>query len=222
MMRIDSVHRLPLVGLLAILVGCGGDGVDALVAALQSADVETRREAARQLGEHAAANADERLIAALTLGVADRDVEVRRLSVDALGAVGPAARSSLEALKLALNDPEPVLRVRTALAIQRIAPQDESFVPVLVGAMRSGEGPVLLEVGAMGEEGAWAVPMLIRLLSHEKAQMRALAAQTLGRVGVASRDVTGALQRGLGDSNPAVQAAARKALEQIEADTAGR
>ena len=101
------------------------------------------------------------------------------------------------------------VRVRAALAIQKIDPKNVSFVPVLAGAMRSGDGRVLLAVGAMGAEAAWAVPTLVGLLSHESAQMRALAAQTLGRIGPAASEAKAALQRTLRDSNVAVQDARR-------------
>jgi HEAT repeat protein len=171
--------------------------------------------AARALSECEAT--DQRVVAALAKGIADSDTEVRRLSIDALGQIGAAAHSSLPTLKAALADDDEKLRVRAALAIQRIAPEDLSFVPVLVKAMRAGDGRLLLAVGAMGPEAKWAMPTLIGLLSHESPPMRALAAQTLGRIGPGADDARAALQQALRDPNAAVQAAARAALERIEA-----
>jgi HEAT repeat protein len=73
----------------------------------------------------------------------------------------------------------------------------------------------------MGKDGAWAVPTLIGLLSHESAKVRALAAQTLGRIGPAASDSKTALQRTLRDPSVAVQGAADGALARIHAQTAG-
>ena len=99
------------------------------------------------------------------------------------------------------------MRVAAGLAIHNINPQDDSFVPVLSGAMRDGDGRLILKIGAMESEAAWAVPTLIELLSNESAPMRALAAANLGRIGPAAFRAKAALQRLAGDPNAAVQAA---------------
>jgi hypothetical protein len=109
--------------------------------------------------------------------------------------------------------------VRAAIAICKIAPDDASFVPVLVNAMRGGDGRLLQEVGAMGERAAWAVPTIVELLSHESAPMRALAAQTLGRIGSPGGNVLAALERASGDPNVAVQREAKFALRRLRAGT---
>jgi HEAT repeat protein len=184
-----------------------------LIAQLESVDATMRRAAARELGERS--EAEERVIAALTQRVADADAEVRHEAIRALGRRGRAAKSSVPVLEKSLDDADARVRVRAALAIQQIDPQNRTFVPVLAGAMRGGDGRVLLEVGAMGEEAAWAVPALVGLLSHELPQMRALAAQTLGRIGPAADRAVGALERATQDPNVAVQGAARDALDRI-------
>ena len=43
-------------------------------------------------------------------------------------------------------------RLRAAFSIQKIDPADQSFVPVLTGAMREGDGRTLLEVGALDRQ----------------------------------------------------------------------
>jgi hypothetical protein len=85
--------------------------------------------------------------------------------------------------------------------------------------MRDGDGRLLQEVGTLREDAAWAVPTVIELLSHESAPMRALAAQTLGRIGVTDGGVEAALDRASRDPNVAVQTAAKFALRQIRAGT---
>jgi HEAT repeat protein len=218
-MAINAVPRLLFAGLWLATVGCSGDPVGELIAQLSNPDVVMRRAAALALGKRA--EADERVVAALAGGVADDDAEVRGLSIDALGARGSAARSSLPALASALQEAEPGLRVRAALAMQHIDPSNADSRPVIIEAMRTADGRVLRKVGAMGQDAAWAVPTLVGLLSHELAAVRALAAETLGRIGpAADPSAAAALRRSLQDANAAVQGAARDALERIQRNSA--
>ena len=60
---------------------------------------------------------------------------------------------------------------------------------------------------------------VIELLSHESAPMRALAAQTLGRIGVTDGGVEAVLDRASRDPNVAVQTAAKFAMRQIRVRT---
>ena len=196
------------------MVGCGGDSVGELIARLESGDVAQRRVAARALGERA--DVDDRAVAALTKRVEDSDAEVRHVSIRALGEAGHAAKSSVSALEESLNDSDARVRVAAALAIHKIDPANRSFEPVLIGAMRRGDGRVLLAIGEMGPEGAWAVPTLVELLSHESAKIRSLAARTLGRIGPAAGAAKSALRRAVDEPNVAVQDAARDALERID------
>jgi HEAT repeat protein len=206
--------RLACAGLCLTIIGCGSS-VDDRIAQLGDKDVETRRAAVRALQSYTMA--DNRIIAAFAQATADNDAEVQRLSIDALGNRGLAAMSSLPALRSALTDDDSRVRVRAALAICRIAPDDAAFVPVLTSAMRDGDGRLLQEVGTLGEDAAWAVPTVIELLSHQSAPMRALAAQTLGRIGVTEGGVEATLGRASRDSNVAVQAAAKDAMRRIRA-----
>jgi HEAT repeat protein len=195
--------------------GCGRDPLGDLVSRLGDSDAAVRRAAAREFIAHP--NVDDRVVAALTRCAADSDEEVRYLSVDALGKLGPAAKSSLPALKTALADPEKRVRTDAAMAMQKIDPEDRDFRPVLIAAMREGDGRTLLAVGAMGADAAWAVPTLIGLLSHQAPQVRALAAKTLGRIGPAASAAKAALEAASRDSNAAVQKAAKDALNRVQA-----
>jgi HEAT repeat protein len=121
----------------------------------------------------------------------------------------------------ALADSEKEVRMRAAFALHRIDPNDRSFEPVLVSAMRKGDGKTLLEVGAMGADAAWAVPTLAGLLAHPSPQVRVLAANGLGRIGPAANSTRTALQGALNDPNAAVRRAAQSAMERIGASTAG-
>jgi len=106
------------------------------------------------------------------------------------------------------------------VAIEHIDPANQNIRPGLIEALEAGHAAMFLEVGRMGQEAAWAVPTLVKQLSHPQPQIRALAARALGEIGVADGDVEAMLERRLRDDAPAVRKAVRRALEQIQAPAA--
>ena len=107
------------------------------------------------------------------------------------------------------------MRLAAALAIQKIGPANDVFVPVLVGALRAGEGGIFLEVEKMEGHAKWTVPTLNRLLSHPETKIRALTSRVLGQLGPTASDAESALNRTLRDPEEVVRKAARQAMEQI-------
>jgi len=206
---------LPYAGLALMAIGCGRDPTGELRRQLTSPDAATRRVAARDLGRQPVL--DYSSITALTAAAADSDADVRRLSAAALGHAGPAAKAAIPALEGALQDPAAPVRWHAALALQSIDSQNRSYAPVLIEALRSADGKMMLAVGRMGPDAAWAVPTLTALLSHDSAKVRALAARTLGQIGPAAGRAQAALERTRRDPNLAVQGAANTALEQVQA-----
>ena len=215
-MSIRLPHWQPVIAACLLVTGCGTNPTATAISQLQSSDVEVRRAAARTLGEQT--DSDARVVAAVTKAVGDSDKAVRWLAIDDLAKIGPPAASSVPAVIKALDDADAAVRLRAALVIQKIDPKNPNFPRVLIAEMRAGNGRVLLDVGAMGKDAAWAVPTLIELLSHQSPKVRALAAQALGRIGPAGTDAKTALQRAASDPNPAVQSAAREAIKGIESD----
>ena len=206
-------------GLLGVMLsialgGCGHDPVDAIVARLRDPNAEVRRTATHSLVEHPIN--DNRVIEELTKNVSDKSSELRYESAEALGKLGPAARSSLPLVILRLQDGDKNVRLRAAFSIHKIDPGDQSFVPVLAGAMREGDGRTLLEVGSLGPDAAWAVPTLSGLLTHESPKVRTLAARALGNIGPAASAAKTALEAARSDSNAGVQKAATDALARVQ------
>jgi HEAT repeat protein len=195
------------------LTGCGHDPVDNIVAKLRDPDVAVRRAATHSLVEQPVNN--ERVIEELTKNVSDKNTELRYESAEALGKLGPAAKSSLPLVKLRLQDGDKNVRLRAAFSIEKIDPADRSFVPVLIAAMREGDGRTLLEVGALGPNAAWAVPTLSGLLSHESFKVRSLSATALGNIGPAAISAKPNLEALRNDNNPTVKKAANDALNRI-------
>ncbi|MEX2092267.1 MAG: HEAT repeat domain-containing protein [Pirellulales bacterium] len=217
-MPTSRMRALALVWCWLFAIGCDSAS-DRLIAQLQDGDPKTRRAAARALGERS--DGAEPVVAALGSACHDPDAGVRECAAVALGSLKAASVASLPVLDTLLDDPESSVRIAAALAIQKIDPRHESYVAVLTDALKAGHGPVFLEVGQMGAGAEWAVPMLVTKLSDPRASIRALAARTLGKIGVADSKTKSALKRSLRDDRPAVRKAAQHALEQIQGKNRG-
>jgi HEAT repeat protein len=196
-----------------LAAGCG-NSTDTLIAQLSDPNPEFRRAAARTMGMD---NADRgEAVAALAIALSDSDLEVRELAAASLGKIGAKGKSSLPALEGALADPHASVRLSAALAIPKIDPNLRSHESVLIESLRSGDGTVFLEVGRMGADAKWAVPTLLKLLSHRQPKIRALAASALGGIGAAASDAESSLRQRLRDPHPTVRKAARNALLRME------
>jgi HEAT repeat protein len=210
----SSLCQFVLGGAALLTLGCSSSRVDELAAELRDGNVQARRAAALSLKELSSekSNAIPSLVNAAN---GDDDMEVRRLSLQALATMGPRAQECLPRLTPLLEDSEESVRIATALAIARIDPDSESCRPVLIRAMRAGNGGILLAVGKLGADAKWAVPALVELLSHDLVQLRSLAAHTLGQIGPAAGDAVPALERMSHNRDPAVREVALEALEHL-------
>lgn len=203
---------ISLAAICGFVASCSRDAQRELIANLSSSNVDDRRAAAYTLAKRSPL--ESRAGTALLKAITDPDLSVRAAIVTGLSH-GENTPPCIAILVAALHDQDPHLRLQAALALQKINPSNADKNSILTTAMRAGDGKVLLAVGAAGKGSAWAVPTLIELLSHPAPQLRALAAQTLGRIGFIARPAKSALEQATRDQNQAVQQAARTALEQI-------
>jgi len=152
---------------------------------------------------------------ALIEQLGDSDPRVRRAAIDALADEPGDVAVTVPALARVLADTDTSVRLSAAVALQKIDAGNPSFPPVLIESLEAGHAPMFLEVGRMGRDAEWAVPTLLKLLSHPQPQIRGLAARALGEIGIADTSVTAALERRQRDEAPAVRRAAERALELI-------
>jgi HEAT repeat protein len=146
--------------------------------------------------------------------LSDVDPNVRRAAVREIGD-SPDSSAALTVLVPVLKDSDATVRLAAALAILRFDPQNEACRPVIEQALREGQGPTFIAVGACGAKAAWAVPILVSLMKDGRAAVRALAAKTLGEVGVTNETVESLLRRGLRDASPTVRGASQRALDRL-------
>jgi HEAT repeat protein len=154
---------------------------------------------------------EEQTIAALR----DVDPQVRRSAVRALAAYHGRSKTATLSLLAPLEDQDKSVRVTAALEVLKLDAKNARSQAILMDALRDGQGPVFLEIGQSGDKASWAVPMLVSLLADRRAPIRALAAQTIGEIGVADDRVEPALRRGLRDESAAVRKACEKAFKSL-------
>jgi RNA polymerase sigma factor (sigma-70 family) len=124
----------------------------------------------------------------------------RMLAAQALGQYGPRAKQALPALKAALSDADPQVRVDAAGALWKVGKDATKVLPVLVDALKASNngGPAAARqravryLGVMGPAAADAFPALL-------AHWRATAGSQRAELGTALRaiDAKGAAAAGI-------------------------
>ena len=161
---------------------------------------------------------------ALAKLLTDSNPSVRVEAAHALAAIGPDAKAAVPALIKALADPEPAPRYAAVLALGRIGPAARAAdLPLLDIIKKSDDTLSLLSAwallnihGASAKTASILMPELIVGLSLTVPQARQNAAETLGQLGPFAKGAVEALQRTAQDKDPAVRAAAEKALAKIQ------
>ncbi|HET6883430.1 MAG TPA: HEAT repeat domain-containing protein [Pirellulales bacterium] len=164
------------------------EAASALADALQDAEGDFRSEVQFVLGMFgpAAAPAAPELIKSLT---SDED-SIRASAIYALGKIGPAAKAAEPELRKLLASDDEFASFAAMWALVRINPKDAKLV-------------------------ATAVPQLIKALSDERPVLRIESASTLGELGAAAKAALPELKKLAADADPAVSAAAKRAIDEI-------
>jgi HEAT repeat protein len=171
---------LAALALFGLTCAAAAADVDALVKQLKSSDPDTRRAAAKALGE---VGPDARpAITALTSALSDKDLFVRRFAAQALGEIGPDARSAVKPLTEALKDPKKEVVAAAATALGKIGAVEPLAAFVLDGKRDVAARRKAVEaLGAMKAEAKSAVPELTKALKDK--DLRIEAADALGEIG---------------------------------------
>jgi HEAT repeat protein len=166
--------------------------------------------ALKQIGP-AAAIATPELVNALN----DPSPQVRRLAAEALRDTEARGPASLNALRRALKDPDSMVRGRAEEALWQMGPQAEPAIPDLAELLKDPGHAYMgaLCLGAIGPPARLTVPSLVEVLKqgavgdpsqvhfqnttgnlfHLQNHNRAMAAEALGKIGIATQPVIRAL-----------------------------
>jgi HEAT repeat protein len=179
------------VSVLLVSLACAAEDVPKLIADLKSPDVNTRRDAATQLGQLGPEARP--AVGALVENLTDRDKQVWSNAMSALASIGPGAADAIPALIGCLDgsasdgrggrDGEQ-MTFRAAYALSRI---EKPAIPPLIGVLENGDNEsragAAMALGSMGAEAAEAIPALVANLSHENDDIRQAVANGLGGIG---------------------------------------
>jgi HEAT repeat protein len=172
------------------LAGIGPDAESALpklIELLESKDAMARAAAAQALGEMGGKGDS---IQALTSALLDDDPQVQAAVVYAIASIGSAAAPAVPGLITLLKETEDFRQSDILRALGSIGPAAEEAIPAIEAAVTSN---ALAAGKALGRIGPASVPVLIRLLSHEKADVRTWAAWALRYLGPDAHEAVPAL-----------------------------
>jgi HEAT repeat protein len=141
--------------------------VSSLIKQLKTGDNDTRRLAARDLGE-AGADAKE-AVSALTAALKDNDFFVRRFAAKSLGQIGSGATSAIPALEKALDDNRKEVRLAAGSALGKMG---SAGVSALISLLRNENKDTEIRqlaaesLGRMGPVAHSAVPALTAVVKE--------------------------------------------------------
>jgi len=190
--------------------------VPAILKRLASADKAERLAAVEQL--QALSSEAQGAIGALTESIGDDSEDVRFAALHTLGMMRGDAAGALDGIRQRMAEGNSEFeRLLATSAFVRISKDEDALaeaLPTLAAALRSQDAWVAAEAAnALSEAGTPATMSLTEALNDNSAQVRALAANGLGRIG--ARDSAGEIIQRLNDESPEVRAAAARALAQI-------
>jgi HEAT repeat protein len=200
----------------------GKDSVAALpilIKALDHRDPYLRQGAALVLIEIGAEGRD--AVPALTKHAAtDADLSTRQYCMQALGTMGPDAKTSVPALTNALKDAQFAIRREAAMALAKIGPAARTAVPDLVALLKNERElfvriDVARALSLLGGMTKDAVPVLSAALKDPDQSVVLYSVVALGTIGPEAREAVPALQRLRYNHNPHIIKAAAEALQRI-------
>lgn len=158
----------------------------------------------------------------------DSTVAVRVQAIDALRRilrVKPNSPHVVQALIDALGDPVDAVRMSAGVALTTEGVRAEGAVPALHHALHDSAHVTVRWQAAMilgrlaASAGQQSVPVLTEALSDREPQVRAAAAEALGRIGRASASALPQIIRLVGDPDATTRLKAIEALSNIARDT---
>jgi HEAT repeat protein len=148
---------------------------------------------------------------------------LRRALVEALAKLGAFEPQALPAIRQALDDPAPPVRLRVAQAFIELGQPAEALplLDQLAAAPDRGTREALVAALGLlgGNQTAASVPRLVRMLGDPDEQVRWLTVDCLGRMGVAGRPALPDLKALVHDQSARVREAARQATVMIEGES---
>ena len=192
-----------LLAAIALLALCENDpdGLRVVVAELTVEDLARREVAAERVRD--ARLSHPRIVAVLATALGDREKKVRLAAAEALGKIGPRARSAVPSL---------------ITFLQRGEDAWGELQPFCAIALPESHNLALLALAEIGAEARPAVPIIARMLQGAAEKDRVALLSCLGQLGSVSREAVAEVRKYLRDESPTVRLYAAVALLCIEPD----
>ena len=189
----DDAVRVRAIRVFAILGAHGKEAMPKLIEAISDRSLTVRNAAVQALGSlgETARPAVPRLVEAAE----DRDVNLRLLSLQALASIRPDTKDIVPLCLPLLRDRNVSTRQAALQLLASIASDNKAILPAALDllddpAMRASG---LSLIGAMGADGAKAVPRLAKLLAESDARSKQAVVIALGQIGPPARATAPAL-----------------------------
>jgi HEAT repeats/HEAT repeat len=127
-------------------------------------------------------------IPALIAQLQDKEPDVRYVAVFTLRCLGPTAKDALPALITCINDSEFTVQDDAVIGLGTLQQEPERVVPILIDFLQKHSKDTILCPDAMGALSTFraqanpAVPLLLRLLQDEQANIRSAATNALRQI----------------------------------------
>jgi len=201
-------------------------GVNAMRKALDDADPKVRQTAtlavanlgktARELG------GDKEMFQALAKLLAEKDVQLRRTAVYALGQIGGSDADEIKTIAGALKDTDAMVRSFTIQALAKNAKDTEveetrqMLSDHLITTLQDKDRRVqFMAAQALTQQGALAVASLVKVVEDGKGMQRLWAAAILGEIGLGTFDAIAPLEKMAKEANADARRVATLALQKI-------
>lgn len=204
-------------GVVGALARGGADAVPHLVAALDDAEVQVRRQAALSLQDISRrTKANDEVLAGLKKAIKDKAAPVRLVAVQALGRCGKGAA---EPLLLALEDEDAPVRAYAIDSLGKIKAEPQIVLPALVRRLKEDAAPQVRQsaLRTLGTLGKAAIEAIQAGLADKEPAVQNAAIKSLAALGPDAKGAVPALKE-LASKSPSqpVRRAAVGALGQIE------
>ncbi len=148
----------------------------------------------------------------------DRSATARQEAAEAIGKIGPAAKSAVGPLLAALGDTDDTVRDAAALALAAFG---KDAVGPLTAALKHADANVrrgaAAAIGRIGPGAKDAVTPLVAVMKNDAdSDVREAAIRALGSIGPDAKAAAPALRDALTDRDQGVREAAAAALKRIE------
>jgi len=148
-----------------------------------------------------------------------KNAEIRAFAADAIGGIGPEAKTAVPTLTELLTDKDRQVQYAAALALRRFGSDAKAAVPAITELLKNKDTGVRLAAALalwdMGPEAKTAVPALIDLLKDKDFSVRLSAVMALGNIGSEAKTAIPALTELLKDTNAGVRQVAAMVLGRI-------